>query len=108
LNRISRAMNLTYYYHANEVITDLKEDSIYVIQSGRVHQKITSGKDKTLYQNDFFEGAVWLLKKEYRVEYQTMEATGIYEVPAQLFQNIPIVMWKLFEYHSRMLQRIGM
>lgn len=109
-NSIAMEMHLHHFYTADEEICDLDHSSLFIVQSGRVRRSMPNGSSEVFGPDDFF-GADTLFfperASEAAIAIYTVEPSSLYEIPFFVFENIPIVLWKLFESHGRTISAHG-
>lgn len=99
-NKIARAMKLHFYYNPMEELSNLNSSSLYMVQSGKL-EKTCDENCQILNQRDFFGEETAIFKSLKVFHFKTLEPSGIYEIPCEVFSDIPVVTWKLLEIYRK-------
>ncbi len=95
--RIANAMKLQHFYNTAEVIEGLDPSALCMVKNGSLEITECEGRYQVIRPMDFF-GAESIVSEEHRqLQVKTIEPSSVYEIPRSVFQDIPIVLWKLLE-----------
>ncbi|MEZ7880170.1 MAG: cyclic nucleotide-binding domain-containing protein [Rhodospirillales bacterium] len=105
LNKIADVMTLRSY-GKNKDLTDLSTDAIFIVGSGSLEQIQDHHVSATINPRNFFGEEQVLFGETNRFKYRTAEPSQIYEIPKQVINEVPIIMWKMLEsYEFRNLEK---
>lgn len=99
--RIAERMELVNYYRSGVAVEQIDGSALYLVQSGTI-QRFVDGETRELLQaGEFFgeESAFFGATRGYQMV--VAEPASIYQVPADLLREIPVVLWKLLETYQR-------
>ena len=99
LNKIADAM-LLQEFGAGTVLNDLPADAIFIVESGKVEQVQGGEVSDVIGPRSFFAEEQVLFGTTQEISYRTVEPCRVYEIPGSVINDIPIVMWKMFETHE--------
>jgi len=98
-NKIADAMVL-HTYDAGATLDDLPNDTMFIVDSGSVEQRRGDQLISTIGPRNFFAEEQVLFGITGEFSYQMLEPCRIYEVPGRVINDVPIVMWKMYEAYE--------
>lgn len=99
--RIAERMELTNYYQSGVPLERIDDTLLYLVKSGTLARTINGETRELLHAGDFFGEEFTFFGEERRYEMVVTEPASLYEMPAEIFMEIPVVLWKLLETYQR-------
>ncbi len=99
--RIAERMELSNYYHGGVPLERIDNALLYLVKSGTLARTVNGETREVLRAGDFFGEECAFFGEERRYEMVVTEPASLYEVPAAIFKEIPVVLWKLLESFQR-------
>jgi len=96
LNEISDAMVL-HEFDAGESLDDLPDGALFVVDIGEVERLRGNVVAGTIDCRNFFAEERILPGGNGTFRYRTSKPSRVYEIPANVIADAPIVMWKILE-----------
>jgi hemerythrin len=103
---IAERMELSNYYHSGVPVERIDSATLYLVKSGTLARTVNGETRELLHAGDFFGEEFTFFGEERRYEMVVTEPASLYEVPAAIFKEIPIVLWKLLETYQRRRKRL--
>jgi hemerythrin len=94
-NVIAKSMHLRYYPENTDFVDTA--NIIYLIKTGRVERCLGMDVCDQMGVGDFFGEETSVFKMPSLFRYCSVEPVEVYEIPADVVLNIPIVRWKVLE-----------
>ena len=96
-NRITESVTVRNYGGDDVRVEISNSSAIYLIKSGRCQRVVGDTVIETLAAGGFFGEEQMLLNIKPDYECRTTEPSTIYEIPDDVLNDIPVVLWKLLE-----------
>ena len=100
-NKIAEKMKLHHLDHVDETVTDLDTTSIYIVKSGSLKRIECNDNESAINAGDFFGAEPKGYLEGSTFAFRALEPSTVYEIPRDLFKDIPIILWKLFETYGK-------
>jgi hemerythrin len=98
-NAIADAM-VPHEFDAGMAIDALPTGCIFIVESGKIEQSRGSQVIDTIGPRSFFAEEQVLFEVAGEFSYQALEKCRIYQVPGEIINKVPIVMWKMLEAYE--------
>lgn len=100
-NRIAKAAKEITIVSGDIQKHSIDPDSLLLIRSGRIQRSITDTVLEELKSGDFFREEKVLFQYPELIRSKVVEEARLYQIPAGILKEIPVVHWKAFELYEK-------
>ena len=93
--------NIEYESYEKDHTLQLKNNKLYILQSGVIKRYVANEYIDNLKEKDFFNSSMAISGEPSAFTLITQTDCEVMILDASLFKDIPIIRWKLFEYNKK-------